>query len=96
MIFTQEMLESMKKVEAAREANIALRAPPHDRRRKGRPAGRSIIPITARTGFGTIEVGPNKGEKAPLELLDMLEANSRVVRLKDIDLDHIRIMMPTC
>ena len=24
MVFTQEMLESMKKVEAAREANIAL------------------------------------------------------------------------
>ena len=30
MIFTEEMLQSMKKVEAAREANIALEPPSHD------------------------------------------------------------------
>ena len=86
MIFTQEMLESMKKVEAAREANIA-----YEPRRMTADEKDALLeqyhPDYSKKGFGTIDVGPNKGEKAPLELLDMLEANSRVYG-KDIDLTH--------
>ena len=86
MIFTQEMLESMKKVEAAREANIA-----YEPRRMTADEKDALLeqyhPDYSKKGFGTIDVGPNKGEKAPLEMLDMLEANSRVYG-KDIDLTH--------
>ena len=32
-------------------------------------------------GFTTIKVGPNKGEKAPIELEEMIEGRSRVLDL---------------
>ena len=39
-------------------------------------------------GFQTIQVGPNKGEKAPVELIAMLEGRSRTLDM-DIDLNKI-------
>jgi len=87
MIFTQEMLESMKKVEAAREANIAL----EPRRLTAEEKEKLLAeyhPDYREDAFGKITVGPNKGEKAPKELIEMLQAHSRIVG-KDIDLSKI-------
>lgn len=87
MIFTAEMLESMKKVEAAREANIAL-----DPRRMTADEKDALLakyhPDYRDDGFTTIKVGPNQGEKVPVELNEMLEGRSRVLDLP-VDLAHI-------
>ena len=83
MNYTPEMLASMKKVEAAREKNIAL-----EPRRLTAEEKEALLkeyhPDYKDTGFTTIRVGGNKGQKAPVELNSMLEAHSR---LKDADVD---------
>ena len=89
-MFTQEMLDSMKKVEAAREANVAL-----EPRRMTAAEKDALLaqyhPDYRPEGFTTIKIGPNKGEKAPVELNEMLEGHSRVldlnVNLNKIDYD---------
>ena len=72
MMYTPEMLASMKKVEAAREANIA-----YEPRRLTAEEKEALLnqyhPDYKNDGFTTIQVGPNKGERAPVELNDMLE-----------------------
>ncbi len=77
MIFTREMLDSMKKVEAAREANIAFE-PRRMTADEKDALLRQYHPDYSDRGFGLIKTGPNKGEKAPVELLEMLEGMSRV------------------
>ena len=87
MIYTPEMLESMKKVEAAREKNIAL----EPRRMTAEEKDRLLAeyhPDYKDEGFTTIKVGPNKGEKVPVELEEMLEGRSRVLDL-NVNLDKI-------
>ena len=83
MDYTKEMLASMAKVEAAREKNIAL-----EPRRLTAEEKEALLnqyhPDYKDEGFTTIKVGPNAGQKAPIELNEMLEANSRV---KDMDID---------
>ena len=87
MIFTQEMLQSMKKVEAAREANIAL-----EPRRMTAEEKDALLaeyhPDYRPDGFTTIQIGPNKGEKAPVELEQLLEGRPRVLDLH-VDLNRI-------
>ena len=87
MVFTQEMLESMKKVEAAREHNLAL-----EPRRMTAEEKDALLaedhPDDKGVGFPTIKVGPNKGEKAPIELEEMIEGRSRVLDL-NVNLDKI-------
>ena len=87
MIFTPEMLDSMKKVEAARVKNIAF-----EPRRMTAEEKDALLqkyhPDYRDTGFAVIKVGPNAGEKAPVELNEMLEGRSRVLGL-DIDLTKI-------
>ncbi len=87
MIFTEEMLASMKKVEAAREANIAL-----EPRRLTAEEKEQLLadyhPDYKDAGFTTIRIGGNKGEKCPIELNEMLEGRSRVLDM-DIDLNKV-------
>ena len=64
----------MKKVEAARDGKHRAGAPPHDCRGKGRAAGG--IPsrtISEERLCASCKVGPNKGEKVPIELAALLE-----------------------
>ncbi|MBR2055225.1 MAG: succinate dehydrogenase/fumarate reductase flavoprotein subunit, partial [Clostridia bacterium] len=83
MNYTPEMLASMKKVEAAREKNIAL-----EPRRLTAEEKEALLkeyhPDYKDAGFTTIRVGGNKGQKAPVELNAMLEAHSR---LRDVEVD---------
>ena len=87
MIFTEEMLQSMKKVEAAREANIT-----YEPRRMTAEEKASLLaeyhPDYKDAGFATIQTGPNKGERAPVELVEVLEGRSRVLDL-EVNLDKI-------
>ena len=87
MIYTPEMLASMKKVEAAREKNIALE-PRRLTAEEKQELLKEYHPDYKDAGFTTIQVGPNKGEKAPVELNDMLQAHSRV---KDLNVDLSKV-----
>ena len=87
MNFTPEMLASMAKVEAAREANIALEPRRMDADEKDALL-KAYHPDYREDGFETIKVGPNAGEKCPRELLKLLEGKSRLSELK-VDLDKV-------
>ena len=82
-----EMLESVKKVEAAREANASL----EPRRMTAEEKDNLLAtyhPDYKKEEFEILRVGANKGEKVPHELAAILEANSRIDP-KQIDLDRI-------
>ncbi len=86
-MYSTDMLASMKKVEAAREANIA-----YEPRRLTAEEKEALLneyhPDYKNDGFTTIQVGPNAGERAPVELNAMIEAHSRIADM-DIDLSKI-------
>ncbi|MBQ9480779.1 MAG: FAD-dependent oxidoreductase [Clostridia bacterium] len=85
-MYTEEMLESIKKVEATREARLGATL-----RRMTAEEKEAVLkafhPDYKEEGFTTLKVGPNKGEKVPVELAAMLEGKSRVLG-KNIDLEN--------
>ncbi len=84
-MYTKEMYESMKKVEAAREANAVL-----EPRRMTAEEKEQLLatyhPDYKQGEFAVLKVGPNKGEKVPTQLAELLQANSRVADM-EIDLE---------
>ncbi|MBE6590934.1 MAG: FAD-dependent oxidoreductase [Ruminococcaceae bacterium] len=87
MYTSQNMLDSIKKVEAAREANAVL----EPRRMTAEEKEKLLAtyhPDYKQSEFAVLTVGPNKGEKVPLELAELLQANSRI---KDMDIDLTKI-----
>lgn len=84
--YTQEMLDSVKNVEATRASRIG-----YEPRRLTAEEKEELLaayhPDYSDEGFGTIEVGQNKGEKAPVELIRLLQGKSRVLG-KEIDLKN--------
>lgn len=82
----QTMLESIKKVEAARAENVKL-----DPRRMTAEEKEQLLatyhPDYREDQFEVLKMGPNKGDKVPVELAALLQANSRVYG-KKIDLEH--------
>ena len=72
------MLASIRKVEAAREENIKL-----DPRRMTADEKDALLkkfhPDYRTEQFTELRFGPNKGQKVPLELADLLEGESRVL-----------------
>ena len=86
-MFTEKMLESIKKVEATR----AERMKTEPRRMTAEEKDellKAYHPDYREEGFGEIKTGPNKGEKAPKELCELLSSNSRILG-KDIDLSKV-------
>ncbi len=86
-MFTAEMLESIKKVEATR----AERMGSEPRRMTAEEKDtllRQYHPDFREDGFSIIQIGPNKGEKAPVELGTLLHSNSRI---KDENIDLTKI-----
>ena len=89
-VYTEEMLESMKKVEAARAANTEF-----EPRRMTAEEKETLLatyhPDYKQSEFEVLEIGVNKGEKVPTELAALLQANSRItadqVDLSKIDYD---------
>ena len=84
-MFTPEMYESIKKVEATREARMA-----NEPRRMTADEKSALLkafhPDYREEGFAEIKIGPNKGQKAPFELTQLLHSNSRILG-ENIDLD---------
>ena len=83
------MLESIKKVEATRAERLAnVKAGIHPRRMTAEEKEQVKMenhPDYIASQFAELQIGPNKGEKVPLELADLLQANSRI-NPADIDL----------
>lgn len=88
-IITAEMLESIQKVEATRASRIGVEPRRMDADEKDRLLKR-YHPDYREDGFSTLKVGPNRGEKAPVELSRLLQANSRILG-KSIDLTQPEI-----
>ena len=76
-MYTEEMLESIKKVEAKRAENAAM-----EPRRMIAEEKDQVLkenhPDYREDQFDVLSVGPNKGEKAPKELVKMLQSDSRL------------------
>jgi succinate dehydrogenase/fumarate reductase flavoprotein subunit len=74
---TNEMLESIKKVEAKRKANAEL-----EPRRMSADEKTVLLqtfhPDYKQSEFEVLTIGPNKGEKVPLELAVLLQGKSRI------------------
>ena len=86
-MFTPEMLESIKKVEATRAERMGME-PRRMTAEEKDTLLKAYHPDYKAEGFKEIAVGPNKGQKAPAELADLLNSNSRLLE-EDIDVDKI-------
>ena len=88
-MYTKEQLESIKKVEATREERLKqILAGNHPRRMTAEEKDQVLLenhPDHIKSQFAELKIGPNKGEKVPLELAETLQANPRIDP-KDIDL----------
>ena len=77
-MYTKEMLESIKKVEETRPARLAaVLAGNHPRRMTAEEKDQVLLenhPDHIASQFAELSIGPNKGEKVPLELAEMLQA----------------------
>ena len=89
-MYTPEMRELIKKVEATRSKRLG-----HDFPRLSPEEKLEILkknhPDYIESGFRTINLGVNKGQKVPLELANLIEAKSRIemdkINLQKIDYD---------
>ena len=85
--YPENMMESIKKVEATRAERMAT-----EPRRLTAEEKDALLekfhPDYNPNAFAEIKVGPNKGQKAPLELAEMLHSESRLLNEK-IDLNKI-------
>ena len=85
-MYTQEMLESIKKVEATRASRIGFE-PRRMTAEEKDALLREFHPDYIESQFDVLKMGPNKGEKVPLELAAILQAHSRLAGVS-VDLDH--------
>ena len=88
-MYTKEQLKSIKKVEATREERLKqVLAGNHPRRMTAEEKDQVLLenhPDHIQSQFAELKIGPNKGEKVPLELAETLQANPRIDP-KDVDL----------
>ena len=79
--YPENMMESIKKVEATRAQRMAT-----EPRRLTAEEKDALLekfhPDYNPDAFAEIKVGPNKGQKAPLELAEMLHSTSRLINEK--------------
>ena len=87
-MYTDEMLESMKKVELSREARIG-QVPKRMTAEEKDILLAENHPDYIESAFTTLSVGANKGQKVPCALADLLQGKSRVLG-KKIELKNIK------
>ncbi len=86
-MYTAEMLESIKKVEATRAQRLGTE-PRRMTAEEKEELLRKFHPDYKTEGFQEIQIGPNKGEKVPFELGTLLHSNSRILNVP-IDLNKV-------
>ena len=87
-MYAKEFEASLAAVEAAREQNIAYEPPRMTADEKDALLA-AYHPDYKKSEFSPLRIGPNKGERVPHELCEMLEAHSRI-SAADVDLDDVR------
>lgn len=85
--FTQEMLDSMKLVEATRAERLHKELPRFSAEEKDKLL-KEFHPDYSAKGFTVLSTGPSKGSKVPNELAVLLEGKSRLEGVK-VDLGRI-------
>ena len=83
MSYPSEMQESLKRVEASRQKRLHESFPKLDPQERDRIL-RAFHPDYISEAFREIRVGPNKGDRAPRELVDVLEA-SPILNMDDVN-----------
>ena len=86
-MFTPEMMESVKKVEATRASRLGME-PRRMTAEEKDALLKAFHPDYREEAFEEIKIGPNKGQKAPKELVHMLHSNSRLLKDK-VDISKI-------
>ena len=89
-MYSNEMQESIRKVESKRAENAVL-----EPRRMTAEEKETLLatfhPDYRQDQFAVLQIGPNKGEKVPTELAELLQANSRIdptaIDLTKVDYD---------
>ena len=77
-MFTPEMLESIARVEARRAQNLATE-PRRMTAEEKEALLKAYHPDYREDQFTCLQVGPNAGEKAPLELVELLQSRPRIL-----------------
>ena len=85
-MYTNEMMESIRKVEAARAKNLELE-PRRMTAEEKDTLLKTYHPDYKEGEFAVLQVGPNRGEKVSTELAALLQANSRIAPAQ-VDLEH--------
>ena len=85
-MYTEAMLESIKKVEATRAARMSTEPRRMTAEEKSELL-KQYHPDYRAEGFAEIKIGPNKGQKAPVELTQLLHSNSRLLN-ENINLEN--------
>jgi len=87
-MYSAQMLKLIEKVEATRSERKIT-----EQRRLDAEEKQNLLqayhPDYGTSGFGTIQVGASKGEKAPQELTDLLHSNSKLLGVP-IDLSNVQ------
>ena len=78
-MYSEQFKESLALVEAAREKNIALE-PTRMTAEQKETVLSSFHPDYKVDEFSVLEIGPNKGDKVPKELAEILQAHSRITK----------------
>ncbi len=86
-MLTQEMIDSIKKVEATRQERLTMDLPKMSAEEKDEVL-KKYHPDFREDGFEVLKVGPNKGEKVPKQLCHLLQGQSRISG-KNIDLAKV-------
>ncbi len=76
-MYSEKFTESIRKLEAARETNIAYE-PPRMTAKEKEDLLAKFHPDYKKDEFETLKIGPNKGDNVPRELAEMLQAHSRI------------------
>ncbi len=85
-MYAEEFQKSLKAVEQAREANIALE-PKRMTAQEKEDLLAAYHPDYKKSEFAELKIGPNKGEVVPHELCEMLQAHSRI-KAEDVNLEN--------
>jgi len=83
-MYSENLMDSLKAVEAARDANIAYE-PQRMTAQQKEDLLKAYHPDYKADEFEELKIGPNKGQKVPKELAEMLQAHARI-KAEDIDL----------
>ncbi len=86
-MYTPEMMESVKKVEETRDARMRVE-PGRMTAQEKDGLLKEFHPDYREDAFQEIQIGPNKGQKAPKELVHLLHSNSRILH-ENIDLNQV-------